>query len=359
MKLLFICSSLAPGESGVGDYVRRLAHQLSILSNQVALFSLNDKLTCFDCDSNDSHSIRLSAILPWDFKLKVLRVFCSSFEPDWISLQYVAYGFDRRGLPLLLHARLKTICPSAKWHLMFHELWIGPSRNSRYRRQIVSFLQRQIAKNLFKYLHPAVVHTTNPFYSYLLMELGIPNSRLPLFNGIIADPLDNDWFIHELTKLGIHDSRDNWFFVGMFGSCYPDFPLCVQAIHAASLAKSLDKKLAFFGIGGGVGTGKSWEEQILKVIPTALVCHFGRKDEGQIASMLSNMDLGLPSTPFEVLGKSSAAAAMVQYCTAIDTSYIAGLTEYSHLELTAWSPCSLFWSLEKVAFELHSSFLNA
>ena len=355
MKLLFICSSLAPGESGVGDYVRQLATSLRLLNNQVVLFSINDKTTCFNIQAPDEQSIRLSASLSLDFKLKVLRAYCSSFEPDWISLQYVPYSFDRRGLPLRLPFRLKGLCRSAKWHIMFHELWIYSSKNSKLRHKLVSFLQRQAVKNLSLCLQPAVVHTSNPLYSYLLGQLGIVNTRLPLFSGINVEPLQYDWFEHELLKLGIDDSRDKWFFVGMFGSIYPGYPLEIQVGHAASLAESLGKKVAFFGIGGGVGTGSSWEDRILNAIPTAIVCHFGRQIEGRIASMLSNIDLGLPCTPYEVLGKSSVVAAMAHYCAAIDTSYTAEWSEFSHLGLNKWPPKSLFWPFEQVVYELNRS----
>jgi hypothetical protein len=140
----------------------------------------------------------------------------------------------------------------------------------------------------------------------------------------------------------------------MFGSCYPDFPLERQILGVYTKALQYGKKLAFFGIGGGVGTGEEWEKRARKVLPGVVAHHFGCQDAARVSALLQTLDLAMPSTPAEFLGKSSAAASMAHHGAVLDMTYCVDMPEYRHLRLAEWPQDDLFWPLEKVAAEMES-----
>ena len=95
------------------------------------------------------------------------------------------------------------------------------------------------------------------------------------------------------------------------------------------------------------------------VLPGIVVRHFGRQEEARISALLQTLDLAMPSTPAEFLGKSSAAASMALHGAVLDTSYRVDMPEYRQLHLADWPQGDLFWPLEKVAAEMESSFADS
>ena len=131
MNILFITPSLEPGKDGVGDYTLRLAGALWEKGIHVFCISLADRYvppkTELDfrapfVKSDALGILRLSADIPWKKRILILQAIIDDFCPDWVSLQYVPYGFDQRGLPFGLPKRLSLLRGDFQWHLMFHEL---------------------------------------------------------------------------------------------------------------------------------------------------------------------------------------------------------------------------------------------
>lgn len=364
MKILFCCPSLEAGRDGVGDYTMRLAEELTSQGHECLLVALNDKfLNPGLCSPDDVGAInrktmvvRLSSNESWRRRIDVVQKLVYEFQPDWLSLQYVPYGFQIKGLPLLLPRRMAVLAPLVNWHLMFHEIWAGFTPHSPLRHKLVGFLQRSIARNLVRYLHPKVVHTSNPLYVELLSRDRIKVERLPLFGNVRVDNGQRGWMQSRLLESGItEENRKDWLIAGMFASCYPEYPLELQIHRVASRAVKSGQKLAFFGIGGGEGTGAVWENRIRKVAPHAVIRHFGRQEESKVSAFLSCLDLAMPTTPMEFLGKSGVAASMALHGALLDTSYRMKFNKYKHLGLADYSLDDLFWPLKKVASEMLSS----
>jgi hypothetical protein len=318
--------------------------------------SLNEKPGRLEASDDDERVLRLAGGLPWKKRADQLGRFLQSHQPDRASLQYVPYGFQKKGLPFSLPARLAAAVPVAGWHVMFHELWVGITRSSPWKHKLAGCFQRGIVKNLIKRLRPVAVHTSNPLYLELLQNAGIRAKRLPLFGAIDLDGSQLGWMADRLAELGITArNRKEWFLAGMFGSCYPDFPLERQILGLSTRASESGKKIALFGIGGGVGTGEEWEKRARQVLPSVVARHFGRQDEARVSALLQTLDLAMPSTPAEFLGKSSAAASMALHGASLDNSYCVDMPEYRHLHLAGWPQEDLFWPLEKVAEEMESA----
>jgi hypothetical protein len=208
-------------------------------------------------NDDDERVLRLTDGLPWKKRADQLGRFFQSHQPDRASLQYVPYGFQKKACHLRCRPRLASAVPVAGWHVMFHELWVGIARSSPWRHKLAGCFQRGIAKNLIRRLKPMAVHTSNPLYLELLQNAGIRAKRLPLFGAIDLDSSELGWMADRLAEVGITArNRKEWFVAGMFGSCYPDFPLERQILGVSTKALESGKKLALFGIGGGCGTGE-------------------------------------------------------------------------------------------------------
>jgi len=70
-----------------------------------------------------------------------------------------------------------------RWHLMFHELWIGEEEHYSPLQRLVGVVQRRIASG-FRRLHPTVIHTSNDEYQRRLGTIGLKAGVLPLFGNI-------------------------------------------------------------------------------------------------------------------------------------------------------------------------------
>ena len=130
MKTAFLCSSLERGRDGVGDYTRRLASELIRQGHPSIAISLNDTHISdpvFELQKIEGNSVsvlRLPGTMPWQERASTARKWLDAFNPDWVSLQFVPFGFHPKGLPFGLSRHLKSIIGLRPLHWMFHELWV-------------------------------------------------------------------------------------------------------------------------------------------------------------------------------------------------------------------------------------------
>ena len=115
MKILFVCSSLEPQQDGVGDYTRKLAQALICKGNKVKIIALNDRRIDGGAwlgkqtDNNiEIEVLRLPELLAWHVRLYMAKKFTGDFNPDWISLQFVPFGYQIKGLPFGSGKKIKT-----------------------------------------------------------------------------------------------------------------------------------------------------------------------------------------------------------------------------------------------------------
>lgn len=337
MSILFICGSCSPGQDGVGDYTRLVAEALSASGQSVAVCALTDRhctaaaVTGRQPGATSGVSIlRIPQTLGWGAKKRALNTWLGAWHPTLVSLQYVPYAFDLRGLPFGLSAWLKAaVPPGVRWHIMFHELWIGITRKSPWKHHLVGAVQKHIGQRLVKKLQPVVCHTSNALYVTILGDAGIRAVRLPLCSSILPNSSEKNWIQGELAAMGVTaPNRNQWWIAGMFGSCYPDVPLEMQVRKVVDDALRMKRKPVFLGIGGGSGTGLVWEGRVRACAPGVRVMHFGRQANAKVSAFLSSLDQGLPNSPREFIGKSSAAAAMWAHGVKLDDSYHVELPEY-------------------------------
>ena len=115
MVILFLTSCLEPGKDGVGDYTRLLAAECIRRHQACSIMALNDPYVSQPVESTESvdgiplSTLRLPARLSWEKRVELAVAFRAQRSVDWISLQFVSYGFNRKGIVRNLARHLEPI----------------------------------------------------------------------------------------------------------------------------------------------------------------------------------------------------------------------------------------------------------
>jgi hypothetical protein len=308
MKIAFICGSLQAGKDGVGDYTRRLAGEIIRNNHHVVAIAINDNhintLTeeQQDADGTPLKVLRLTASTDENSRLAALEQYLKDFNPDWISLQYVPFSYHKKGLPYKLGSRLSKIGKPYKWHIMFHELWVGLHGKVTKKKLVLGYLQKLLIKDLIRRIKPACITTSIPLYQ---SKLAISNVELlPLFSNIAIS--------HKRSDLPF--MSDNMFSAVHFGgfSAYVD-EFEAQLIYLQNVAASYNKKLQFVTIGeGGSNTARSLQ-MAARILVQGVITEKGRLSEAEISDVLLNSDIGISKADAVLYGKSGSTMAMFEH----------------------------------------------
>src|SRR5690349_7383960 len=114
MRILFICGALEPGKDGVGDYTRRLAGAVQSLGHEPAIIALYDSwvgepTVAVQCAENNKILVlRIASNISERYRYRRAKEWVNTFDPVWISLQFVPYAYNPKGLPFSLAKELKA-----------------------------------------------------------------------------------------------------------------------------------------------------------------------------------------------------------------------------------------------------------
>ena len=321
MRLAFFCSSLEPGRDGVGDYTRRLAAECIRQGHASVVVALNDldvRQPAFETQSVDDISLlvlRLPQGMPWSARLAEARKWIGTFNPAWMSLQFVPFGYHPKGLCFGLGKKLSAMHPSAAWQIMFHELWLGLGAHSSLKHRLWGSLQRSIIRDLVRRLQPRVVHTQADPYQQALQRENIPASILPLFGNIMYVPGDA-WFNHLaplVAAAGEGQNRDRYYLAGVFGAVHPEWSARQTVDVLLPLVQRARKKLVLVFFGKSNLTPEV-RNQLKETLPKEVaMIALGEKSNPEISQILQALDLGLATSPYQVIQKSGTVAAMLEH----------------------------------------------
>lgn len=305
MKILFICGSLEPGYDGVGDYTRRLAGELIRQGNEAQIVAINDKNVtriAYQEQEDDSTLIpclRLPQNIHWKNRMMEAGAFLDIFNPDWLSLQYVPFAFQNRGLHFGLVEKLKTLANGRNWHIMFHELWVGIERESSLKMKLWGRAQQLLILHMLRKLKPGRIGTQMQIYKALLNNLGYNKvSLLPLFSNIPGSDT-------------IKRTPDPTYYTCvLFGSIHNSAPVNIfikELKECCQKARSL--RFVFIGrCGEGI---KEWISVLEEhKIPYTVA---GECVATKISHYLNEADLGISTTPWYLVEKSGTVAAMLSH----------------------------------------------
>jgi|GEM_PF-174494 len=353
MKLIFICSSLEPGKDGVGDYTRRLAGELIRQGQEVRILALNDKASKLEksavssqqleltsglrpltaapisvfsvsdfqdlqqSEGTEIECLRLPMALSWAERVKLAREWVARFKPDWVSLQFVVYGFHPKGLCFGLSKQLMAIAQQTKRHIMFHELWIGYTSDSKLSHKVVGTLQRYLIKDMIRKLEPRVLHTSNDFYRSMLGLISKQVEILPLFSNIpLAKPQPEN-VISMMQKHGvaINETNRSAHLIGLhFGSWHPDLDSNPVLCAFKAAADNLQRMPCLICVGRMGETGRRVLEAIITKFGSDIrFLNLGEQPEDVVSNLMQFADFGITTGGKNLLWKSSTVAAFMEH----------------------------------------------
>ncbi|CAM3420900.1 hypothetical protein [Flavobacterium chungbukense] len=303
MKILFICGSAEPGKDGVGDYTRRLSGELIRIGHEVQILSL--------CDHQANQCIREKQVIEnttilanripiqesESQRLLFTQETLNKFQPDWISLQFVPYSFNPKGLPFWMPSFLKKIKGNYNWHIMFHELWLAIDAESSFRHKCIGKLQQFIIRKVAKSVDAKNVTTQNKLYQYYLQSHKIKAEVLPICGNIPLTALEKN--ISAFTQ-----------FV-LFGTIHHGAPFEDFIDDLLKISKQFDKPIKFVFIGKNgpeldsyttILESKNVDYEIL-----------GIQSESVISQVLLDSDYGISTTPYFQTEKSGVYAAYKEH----------------------------------------------
>lgn len=342
-SICFICGSLEPGKDGVGDYTRRLAGELIRQGNFVNIISVNDKYTDFLIEEyqNDGFQsikvLRIPENFKWSKKSKIVNDFFNDKYFDFISLQYVPYSFNRKGIAYKFNKLISEIKFKGGFHIMFHELCLGIT-STKLKDKVIGFLQFKIINNLVKVTKAKKITTSNILYQNFLIEKGISAKKIQLFSNI------------PLSTFEIKNENPDKFILGIFGTLY-DFSRIDDMLQSIIGNKS-DKNFFLVGF-GRISNINLWNNLAQKWKNQVVFINKGELPVDMISAQMQEVDLALSCTPMEYLGKSGVYAAwklhrvpvMALPSKKINTDIDIYYQEYNRMEDLDWD----LWDVNSVA----------
>ncbi|MEO7310418.1 MAG: hypothetical protein ABIX01_08480 [Chitinophagaceae bacterium] len=309
MKIIFLCGAMEPGRDGVGDYIRRLAGELIRQDHQVAVIAINDRhIQAISDGFQDAEGaalpvLRLPVNLVAKARFELAKKWISTFQPDWISLQFVPFAFHPKGLAFGFSRQLTRLGNTHKWHIMFHELWVGMDKESGNKFACWGWLQRRLIHSIKNNLAPKLVHTQTRLYQTHLNKMGFKAQYLPLCSNI-PNTATNAATIDTRVE---NTDKKNIVFV-MFGGIHPGAPVESFAKEAAGFAAKANTSIHLLIIGRCGKEQAIWEAAwIAAGLPVTLL---GEQTPERISLELSRATIGVSTTPIELAEKSGSVAAM-------------------------------------------------
>ncbi|MDT0642503.1 hypothetical protein RM553_06620 [Zunongwangia sp. F363] len=317
MRLLFICPGMEPGKDGVGDYVSRLAFNLSKEGFTSGVIALNDrfvpeiKIEERTDDNIKYYVLRIPSGCNSGQKISTAEEWINSFSPEWVSLQYVGFGFNKYGLPLELLNLRKTL-GNYHFHLMFHELWCGAAKESKIKERILGSLQKIFIRKLSATLNPREVFTNTQTSLQNLRKIGVQSKLTPVFSNIPTDKRGSDeqWnrILEDKCLRQVTDKKEDWLILGFFGTVYRYMDIEGLLISATKAATGLGKQIGILSIGHGRG------QEIGKMAKNINAAYWqtGALDASLINRAMALVNLGVVTTRIDGLDKSGSAIAWLE-----------------------------------------------
>lgn len=246
------------------------------------------------------NGLRLRPSLPWNQRWKMAGDALAKFAPDFISLQFVCYGFHPRGFCFGLGAKLRAIFGNVPVQILAHELWIGAELGASKKDRLIGAVQRAGVLSTFKRLRPALVHTTNPAYVALLKQNGFAARQLPLFGAIPVE--------QSVSAPRPDPAERPWRFA-MFGSLHPIWPPAPLLERLQATGKKI--RITHIGhIGAGNELWARMERDYGRQIEFE---RLGELSPEGVAAAFAQMDFGIATTPWQLIGKSASVAGMLEH----------------------------------------------
>ena len=275
MKICIISGQFKPNQCGISDYIKLLSIEFERLGHIVTKATLNDNISLTD----------IAQKLP---------------SADIYSLQFAPYLFSPGGLIGSSLIELAKQLKVKKLHVNFHEIWIGAYPNASIWERFMGWRQKREILKFFLISKPTVVTSSNAAALDRLNCSNITSQYLYLFGNIAYSKSEFKCY-------------DNFIKVAIFGTLYEKFPYDILLKNLHDISHIKKKKLQIRII------GRQREEKGLSLLKSLakksnlLIFESGVLRTDSISHELQICDLGVCTTPLDIIGKSGATAAMLEH----------------------------------------------
>ena len=273
MKICFITGQKEFKQCGITDYVELLAKELEKLGQEVEQYFIH----------KDSEEL---TDLP---------------NADLYSIQFAPYAFDYNGLPNKILKCLAQKLQNKKVHLNFHEIWVGAYPRSNWKEKGIGWLQKNLILGFINQCKPAWITSSNAAALDRLKQAGVPAMFLYLFGNIPHSANSKETTKGQPLK------------IASFGTPYADFPYDKLGDFFSTLSKTSGKKLEIILIGRQREDAGSDHLYSMCKMNEFLIERTGELSTNLISELLQEYLLGVSTTPYDVIGKSGATAAMFEH----------------------------------------------
>lgn len=311
-SVLFLAPGIRPGSGGVADYCMHLSRALTREGVECHLASWNegeDEASAFSDSGQRTLYLRQDAATIVRDKTMRLRSYLELHDMQWVSLQFVNFGFAKRGLIQGLADALADAFAGRRCHIFLHELWLGAHRGAKLRDKFLGIVQKRQLLHLVDTLCPEAVWTSNDLYRRRLAREGVEAAVLPIFGNIEISALRlDDVILRQLEDSLSVRKREDYLFVGLFGMINRGWPFRNVVDRILQFAGRRRAVFVLFGRNGDAGAFCKYVDSL----PEAEVLSLGPLDVETIDRVMNSMDVALTSTPAEGVFKSGSAVAFLE-----------------------------------------------
>jgi hypothetical protein len=220
---------------------------------------------------------------------------------DLYSIQFAPYAYANHGLPLKILILLARKLKNKKVHLNFHEVWVGTYPRANCKERWIGWLQKNLIIHFINKCNPAWITTSNAAAIDRLKRRGIPAIFLYLFGNIPYSANSKVTSTGQTMK------------IAFFGTPYADFPYQHLSDFFSNLSIASGKQLEIVLIGRQREDGGTDQLLSLCKMNNFLIQTTGELTTNLISERLQECTLGISTTPFDVISKSGATAAMLEH----------------------------------------------
>ena len=273
MRICFIAGDKTSGQCGITDYVELLAQELEKLGHKIEQYFIKK-----DCGELNN--------LP---------------SADLYSFQFAPYACANDGIPKRILNLLAKKLQNKKVHLNFHEIWVGAYPRANWKERGIGWFQQNLILGFINMSKPELITSSNAAAIDRLKRRGVPARFLYLFGNV---PFS--------TASQVKTSGQN-LKIAFFGTPYADFPYHKLGDFFSNISKACGKKLEIILIGRQREDGGTDQLLSLCKMNNFLIQTTGELSTNLISEQLQKCSLGVSTTPYDVIGKSGATAAMFEH----------------------------------------------
>jgi hypothetical protein len=220
---------------------------------------------------------------------------------DLYSIQFAPYAYANNGMPKTILNFLARKLQNMRVHLNFHEIWVGAYPRANWKEKGIGWLQKNLILGFINKCKPIWITSSNSASIDRLKFAGIPVIFLYLFGNIAYSANSLATSTRQTLK------------IAFFGTPYTDFPYDKLGNFFSALSNISGKKLEIILIGRQREDAGCNRLYSMCKNNEFLIERTGELSTDLISEQLQDCLLGVSTTPYDVIGKSGATAAMLEH----------------------------------------------